>query len=52
MTLVNLDDELYVKVKEISNWNKVEYPTIRFFINNAVKEAIEKREKNAKAKPK
>ena len=46
-----IDDELHSKIKNLVEKNKVDYPTIQFFVNQAVKEKIkniEEREENGR----
>ena len=44
ITLVNLNDELYVEIKQLlkNNFFKIDYPNIRSFVNQSLKEKIDK----------
>jgi len=42
MALATMDDELYKKVQQFVDKCEVDYPTASFFINQAVKEKLQK----------
>lgn len=42
MVIVDIDEELYEKVKPIVEGKKIEYPTLKNFINKAVKEKVDR----------
>ena len=41
MVMVDINDEIYNKVKRIFAYNKLDYPSINNFINKVVKEKVE-----------
>jgi len=42
MVMVDVDNDLYEKIKPIVEGNRVEYPTLQNFVNKAVKGLIKK----------
>jgi len=44
MAMVDIDKELYEKIKKIVKENKIEYPTHQNFVNKAVNKLIIKEE--------
>jgi len=46
MVNVDIDKELYDKVKLIVNGNKLEYPSVRFFVQRSLLEKVEPKEDN------
>lgn len=44
MATVNIDDELIEKVESLVQKDKIEYPSIKNFVNKAVKEKVTKLE--------
>ena len=42
MTMINLNDEIYKEVEGLIQNNEVEYPTIKNFVDKAVKILLEK----------
>lgn len=40
MTMIDLDDELYKKISEFVENNKIDYPSIRTFVNIAAKNQL------------
>ncbi len=43
MALVHIDDELHALVKGLVEKERFEYPTVKYIINKAVKEFLERR---------
>jgi hypothetical protein len=43
MTMVDVDDGLYKNASKFVEKNKVDFPTIQFFVNQSIKEKLEKK---------
>lgn len=40
MALVDIDDEIHRQIKKIVEEQKVDYPTIQFYVNRAIKNQL------------
>jgi len=40
MALVNIDDDIHEQVKKLVEERRVDYPTIQFYVNQALKQQL------------
>ena len=50
MTTIKIDDKLAERIKDFIKNNKIKYPSIKFFADNAIYHELEKLEKKKKWK--